>query len=241
MSHVKNLQSFDKVIEICTGLGRKYNPGHLNLQVSTMNSHLQIAQQLWQDFKEARKAYDNATNARKEAFQGIRVLSRSVQGMLKTSGANPLLMADALNAKRKICGARITKPPDAKADGATTDTKKKSTRASYAKAYVAVAEYFDELVKTVESEPRYRANETHLTLTGLQEMKAKLFALNKAVADAEVHLDKARFQRNEMFYTDPNSIVNMAKGVKAYVRSIFGLNSQEYQLVQKIRFTKPTL
>ncbi len=240
MSHVKNLQSFDKVIEICTGLGRKFNPGHLNLQVPVMNTQFQIAQQLWEDFKEARKAYDNATNARKEAFQGIRALSSSVHGMLKTSGANPLLMADALNAKRKICGARITKPRAANAVATPTDTIEKSVRASYGQAYVAVAEYFDELVKTVQSEPKYRANETHLTLDGLQEMKAKLFALNKAVADAEVHLDKARFQRNEMFYTDPNGIVNMAKGVKAYVRSVFGLRSQEYQLVQKIRFTKPT-
>ncbi|MBI3218582.1 MAG: hypothetical protein HYZ44_03655 [Bacteroidetes bacterium] len=241
MSHVKNLQSFDKVIEICTGLGRKYNPGHLNLQVSTMNSHLQIAQQLWEEFKQAHKVYDNATNARKEAFQGIRKLSSSVQGILKVSDADPLLMADALNAKRKICGARITKPPDAKADGATADTKKKTTRASYAKAYVAVAEYFDELVKTVESEPSYRANETHLTVEGLREMKVKLFALNKSVADAEVRLDEARIKRNEMFYTYPVSMVNTAKAVKAYVRSVLGLDSQEYQLMQKIHFTKPTL
>jgi len=240
MSHVKNLQSFDKVIEICTGLGRKYNPGQQNLQVNAMSTQWHIAQQVWEEFKEARKVYDNATNARKEAFQGIRALSSSVQGMLKVSDANPLLMADALNAKRKICGARITKPPDAEAEATTTDTKKKS-RASYGQAYVNVAEYFDVLVKTVESEPNYRANETHLTLAGLQEMKAKLFSLNKAVANAEVRLDEARIKRNEMFYTFPVSMVNTAKAVKAYVRSVLGLRSQEYQLVQKLRFTKPTL
>ena len=44
MSHVKNLQSFDKVIRICTGLGGTYNPGQQNLQVNVMATLMNIAQ-----------------------------------------------------------------------------------------------------------------------------------------------------------------------------------------------------
>jgi len=32
MSHVKNMQSFEKLMGICTGLGGNYNPGKQNLE-----------------------------------------------------------------------------------------------------------------------------------------------------------------------------------------------------------------
>ena len=238
MSHVSNLQSFDKVIRICTGLGGTYNPGQQNLQVYAMSTKLNIAQQIWEEMKEAQKAYDNATNNRKQGFRDVLKLSSSVFGMLKACGASPLLLKDALNSKRRIWGAPISKPPavDVKPDEAQEDS-----RPSYGRRYIVVAEYFDNLVKTVASEPRYCPNEPTLQVAGLQQTLASLFSLNKAVMDAEIRLEEARIKRNTVYYIAPESLVDTAVAVKTYVRSVFGFQSQQHQQMQKLLFTKPTM
>ncbi|MBL7860549.1 MAG: hypothetical protein JNJ65_05255 [Cyclobacteriaceae bacterium] len=237
MSHVQNLQSFDKVIRICTGLGGSYNPGQQNLQVYAMSAKLNIAQQIWEEVKAAQQAYDNATNARELGFRHIRKLSSNVYGLLKACGANPLLLKDALNSKRRIWGARISKPPVETPD--TPEAEKQDERPSYSRAYSVTAEYFDRLVKTVASESRYQPNEPHLSLPGLHATLLELFALNKAVQEAETRLDEARSKRNNVYYVAPDNLVSTALAVKTYVRSVFGFQSQEHQLMQKIRFTKP--
>ena len=69
-----------------------------------MATLMNIAQQSWEEVKEAQSAYDKATNDRELGFRKIRKLSARVYGMLKASGANELLLDDALNSKRRICG-----------------------------------------------------------------------------------------------------------------------------------------
>ena len=239
MSHVQNLQSFDKVIRICTGLGGTYNPGQQNLQVYAMSTQLNIAQQIWEEVKEAQKAYDNATNARELGFRQIRTLSSNVYNMLKVCGANPLLLKDALNCKRRIWGARISKPPAVTTESPEND--KQDARPSYGQAYLVSAEYFDRLVKTVASESRYTPNEPHLSLASLEETLAGLFTLNKAVIEAETRLAEARIKRNTVYYIAPENLLSTASAVKTYVRSVYGYQSQQHQLMQKLRFNKPQL
>jgi hypothetical protein len=238
MSHVQNLQSFDKVIRICTGLGGTYNPGQQNLQVNAMTTQLNIAQQIWEEVKAAQQAYDNATNARELGFIKIRKLSSDVYNMLKVSSANELLLKDALNSKRRIWGARITKPPAPTPEAAEVP---KPSRPSYGQAYVVTAEYFDRLVKTVASESQYAPNEPHLTVAGLQQTLAELFGLNEAVLAAETRLEEARSKRNAAYYLASENLVRTANAVRSYVRSVFGFQSQEHQLLTKLRFTKPVL
>lgn len=239
MSHVQNLQSFDKVIQICTGLGGTYNPGQQNLQVNAMTTQLNIAQQIWNEVKEAQQVYDNATNARELGFRKIRKLSSDVYSMLRVCSANALLLKDALNSKRRICGARITKPPAIPEP--TGDAEVPPPRPSYGQAYLVTAEYFDRLVKTVASESRYAPNEPRLAVASLRVTLAELFSLNKAVLEAETRLEEARAKRNMAYYIAPENLVSTASAVKTYVRSVFGFQSQEHQLMQKLRFTKPVL
>ncbi len=239
MSHVKNMQAFGKLTGICTGLGGTYNPGQQNLQVNVMATLMNIAQQSWEEVKEAQSAYDKATNNRELGFRKIRRLSASVYGMLKVSGANTLLLDDARNSKRRIWGARISKPPAV--DVTKPDEEQPDTRPSYAQSYTTIAEYFDKLVKTVASEPKYSPNEPELTLASLAQMRTDLFGLNKAVTEAEIRLEEARIKRNTVYYIAPGNLVDTAIAVKTYVRSAFGFQSQQHQQVQKLRFTKPNV
>jgi len=239
MSHVKNMQAFEKLTGVCTGLGGTYNPGKQNLQAQAMTALLSIAQQSWEDVKQAQQAYDNATNNRELGFRKVRQLCSSVYSMLKACGTNPLLLADALNSKRRIYGSPISKPPVVKAENEEAD--KPEGRSSYTRGYATKVEYFDRLVKTVALEPGYRPNEPELTLASLQQTLTELFNLNKAVTDAEIKLEEARIKRNTVYYIAPESLVETAIAVKTYMRSVFGFQSQQHQQVQKLRFTKPPL
>jgi hypothetical protein len=239
MSHVKNMQAFGKLTGICTGLGGTYNPGQQNLQVNAMAALMTIAQQFWEEVKEAQSAYDKATNDRELGFRKVRKLSSSIYGMLKASGANELLLADALNSKRRIWGARISKLPVV--DVNKPDEEKAEVRSSYSKSYITLVEYFDRLVKTAASEPKYSPNETELTSASLEQMRTDLFGLNKAVTEAEIRLEEARIKRNTVYYIAPDNLVDTATAVKTYVRSAFGFQSQQHLQVQKLLFTKPKL
>jgi len=239
MSHVKNMQAFGKLTGICTGWGGNYNPGQQNLQVNVMATLMNIAQQSWEEVKEAQSAYDKASNERELGFRKIRKLSSSIYGMLRASGANELLLDDALNSKRRIWGAPISKPPVVDATKPTEEQPE--SRPSYGQSYATIAEYFDRLVKTAASEPKYSPNEAELTLVSLEQMRADLFGLNKAVTEAEIRLEEARIKRNTVYYIAPGNLVDTATAVKTYVRSVFGFQSQQHQQVQKLLFTKPKL
>jgi hypothetical protein len=169
MSHIKNMQAFGKLTGICTGLGGTYNPGQQNLQVNVMATLMTIAQQSWNEVKEAQAAYDLATNQRELGFRKVQKLSTSVYGMLKASGTNPLLLADALNSKRRIWGTRISKPPAVAVEKPAAE--KEESRPSYSHSYITIAEYFDRLVKTAASEPRYSPNESELALSNLEHLR----------------------------------------------------------------------
>ncbi len=239
MSHVKNMQAFGKLTGICTGLGGTYNPGQQNLQVNVMATLMTIAQQSWNEVKEAQAAYDLATNQRELGFRKVQKLSASVYGMLKALGTNPLLLADALNSKRRIWGARISKPPAVEVE--KPGAEKGESRPSYSHSYMTIAEYFDKLVKTAVSEPRYSPNEPELAISNLQHLRTELFALNQAVTEAEIRLEEARIKRNTVYYIAPDNLVDTATAVKTYVRSAFGFQSPQHLQVQKLRFTKPRL
>jgi len=239
MSHLKNMQAFGKLTGVCTGLGGTYNPGQQNLQANAMAAQLNIAQQVWEEVKEAQSAYDMATNNREQGFRSIRTLSSRVYSMLKSCTNNTLLVEDALKSKRRIWGARISKPPVVETE--KREEEKPDTRPSFGQDFNSIAEYFDRLVQTVASEPRYCPNETELTLASLQQTLVELFGLNKAVMDAEIRLEEARIKRNTVYYIAPENLIDTAAAVKLYVRSAFGYQSQQHLQVQKLRFIKPVL
>jgi hypothetical protein len=68
MSHVKNMQAFEKLTGLCTGYGGSYNPGQQNLQVDALIAKLNNAQQVLMEVTETQTVYDNATNSREASL-----------------------------------------------------------------------------------------------------------------------------------------------------------------------------
>jgi hypothetical protein len=58
------------------------------------------------------------------------------------------------------------------------------------------------------------------------------------VGNTEAALNVARMARNTLLYTKNTGLVDVALGVKLYVKSAFGATSPEYKSISDIQFTK---
>ena len=234
MSHVKNVQAFGKLTGICTGYGGTYNPGQQNLQANAMAAKLNIAQQMMEEVNEAQTFYDYASNTRVVGFRGVRKLSSRICALLKSCGAHPLTVKDALASNRKLWGVKRTPLPEVK-----EGQEKPKTTATSGHDFASLVQHFARLVETVSAEAKYKPNETELTIAGLRQKVAELRSLNDAATQAEIDLSQARRKRNALYYVDEGNLFSTAIAAKQYVRGVFGYNSSQHQEVRRVRFVKP--
>lgn len=236
MSNVKNMQSLEKLLGICTGLGGTYNPGNQNLQVNAMTTLLRQAQTVLSEVDVARTGFEVATNAREQAFSSLRPLASRIISDLIAGGAMPQTVADARTMTRKMYGHVIAdRAPIAKEGDDAPKTKRRARGTDYA----SLVAHFAKLLETVSASPRYKTNEQELMVESLKKHLATLQKHNSSVINATVSWQEARKKRNEVFYQLDRNLFDVGQRAKQYMKSLFGFSSPEYRTVRKIRFTKP--
>jgi len=235
MTHVKNAESYSRLVDICTGLGGTYNPGQETLQVVALIAQQKEAKKALEQVIATKNDFDTVVNERKQVFQSLRQLTASILRTLENTGMNPGRLEDARAFVHQIMGLssrRFMPAPVADA----TPVRKRSTLQL---AYVSQADSFAKLVRVIAEEPLYKTNEAHLSVASLNEKLKQLQALNARVSDARTRWSYARIHRNEVMYGTADSLSQKSMAVRRYVRSLFGLNSEQYALLQALRFTKP--
>lgn len=236
MSHVKTMQAFGKLKGVCTGLGGAYNPGQQNLQVKALTTLEFNAQQLMDEVTEAKTAYDNITNRRELAFRDVRSLGSSICYLLRSCGAHPLTLADAMTSNRLLQGRmryRTPEPKPLEGEGPV------SKRRGHPKDYASMVQYFAQLVETASAEPLYRPVVEALTVERLAQKVLELRSLNALVMKAELTLSQLYKQRNALMYEGEGSLVNTGRAVRNYIRAVFGFRSDPHEELKKVSLTKP--
>ena len=236
MSHVKTMQAFGKLKGICTGLGGAYNPGQQNLQVKALTTLQFNAQQVMDEVTEAKTAYDNITNRRELAFRDVRSLASRICYLLRSCGAHPLTLADALASNRMLQGrTRFRTPEPMPQEGEVSASK----RRGHPKDYASMVQYFAQLVETASEEPFYRANVPELTIESLEQKVVELRSLNELVMKTELKLRQLYKKRKELLYDGENSLVNIGRAVRHHIRAVFGFRSAPHEELIKVSLTKP--
>jgi hypothetical protein len=238
MSYIKNVQAFGKLTGICTGYGGRYNPGQQNLQLSSMLTLLSKARQVMDEINAAQTEYDNVTNSRELAFIGVRKLSTRVISVLQSCGAHKLTIEDARVRIRKLWGVRTAdrSPLPSEKDGQPI-VKSRTARGL---DYGTLAEHIAKLLETVSAEANYQPNEPELTVEGLGNTLATLRSLNEAVIQSTVRLSNVRKKRNALLHESEVNVCRTALAAKFYIKAAFGPDSEQYNEVTRLRFTKPT-
>ena len=242
MSHIKNVEAFEKLVGICAGYGDKYNPAQANLQVQNLFNLLNGARKKLNDVGAAKTNYDNATNAREVAYTDLDQLAKRILGELKSSGVLDQTVSDANSMVRKITGYRANNrlPVSSPVAAALAPTNEViSKRTARGLDYGSLAQHFEKLVQTISVEPAYRPNTTDLKVDALSNHLQTLRIGNTGVVYAHASLSEARNKRNAFFYKDYSNLIKTARAVKEQVRATFGSNSAAFAEVNKIRFAKP--
>ncbi len=241
MTHVMNLQSFEKLLGICTRYGGKYNPGRPNLRVENLSDMLNEAREKILQVSVAKTNYENAQNDRELAFADIRLLASRAYAELKSSVASPQTVADAALMVRKIKGKTLTKKTIAAASSPESSDPSGKTVVNPArsgKRFGYITANFEKLLQTLIAEASYQPANPELQVNTLQEKLIHLRSVNAAVVSTFSGWGQARNDRNAFFFQGRNSLHSTAMAVKEQMKATFGSKSEATADALKVRFTK---
>ncbi len=232
MSHIKNVQSLEKLLGICTGFGESYQPGKQKLQVEAMAALVSQAQQCLREVAAAKAAYNSATNSREFVFDSLGPLRPRLIGALIASGVPQATVDDARVFVRKFNGYKGT--------GRDPLPSEATSRGRRARGldYVSLAGHFEELLMALSDAEGYDPGQEDLLLSALEENLTAIRISNSRVAEAMHLLYLARNKRDDLLYRQPDSVYQVIRMAKEFVKSVYGLNSTEYRAVKGLTFDK---
>jgi hypothetical protein len=242
--HAKNTANFDHLIALLLTYGTNYTPSSPSLAITNLQTVLTNAQTALTTVKNEYNGWKNATNGREIAFDPLKGLSTRLLNTLVAVGANEQTIKDYKTLNAKVQGSKLTKAdagiiedPNADAANKTTLPVKKTVSVSQ-QSFDNLIEHYDKIIKLLASVPAYNPTETALKVATLQTTLANLKTLNTAAYTSAAKVSNARIARNKILYENPDSLIVLAKAVKAYIKGKFGASSPEYGQVSSIKFTK---
>lgn len=232
MSHVKNVAAFEEFVGYCSGYGGSYNPGLPNLKVSALQELAVKARKALDEVTVAKSALNNATNSREIAFADVPRLASSILFTMASLGASEQALKDARVFLRLLTSRTRTRQPVPSEQAVAIRKENHGQR-----GFTSMVYHLERLVQTASDEPVYKPNEPGLTPEGLRNTTAALAKLNAEVSAAKVAWNNARVAMHSIYYGE-QSLLETGRNGKKYLRAIYGLNSNEYAQVKKIKFTK---
>lgn len=246
--HAKNVANFFRLITFCQSYGSSYNPVHRTLQISELMAIHQNAENAITNHHNQKASYKIAILERQNLFKLVNTLPIRIVGVLKSNFADPKNIADAQHYVQKMRGERIIKPPKAeeapsqssKTPPNETETPKKPKRLNSVsqRSYDQQINHFSQLVSLLANNGGYQTNEADLQIFALHNNLNQLQTINQSAISAEINLNATLSARNKALYLGQNNLLELAQSVKNYVKSVFGIKSQEYKTIAALKFTK---
>lgn len=214
-----------------------YNPANTKIGVPALET-LYTSGQAATANKNAKEApYKVAVNTRQEKFGEAAPRMGSAHRMAKASGASRPILDDLDTPRRKLSSQRKAKPP--KDDPNTPANEAAVTHSTSQLSYDNQVGHVDAFLALLSNITSYNPNEDELKIAALRAFAEELRAANDAVSATFVPLGRARATRDEVLYTGDDSVVNIARLVKAYVSAAFGTQSSLFLSIKGLQFKQP--
>ena len=110
MTHVRNAESYSRIVDSCTGFGGKYNPGRPTLHIEALIAQRQQVNSTLANTISAKTLYDNQVNQRRQVFDQLPKLVASILRTLEASGASPEKVNDARVSWFQVPGSKFRVP-----------------------------------------------------------------------------------------------------------------------------------
>lgn len=230
---MKLLGNFRKLIDFISA-ETNYNPTNPLLATTALETLYTDALAAVNDIPVKLAPNKVAINERQIAFDELPALVRRSRNVLKASGASPELISDAETYVRKITGKRKTPKvvdnPDAPEAEASV-----SISASQL-SFENQLGNFRSLNQILMNEPLYSPNEDELKTGKFTNLANNLEVQNNAVRASFVPLSNSRAARDGQLYNGENSVLNVARQVKDYVKGALGTDSNLYRQIKGLKF-----
>jgi len=237
--HAKNVANFGTLVSFCNGYDGAYNPSNLSIQIPALNKVQIQSQNLIKDVNASLPAYNKAIAAREIAFNPLGKLITRVINALKASGTSQEIVDKAVSIVQKLRGKRVSaKLTDEEKKTLAAQGKEHNEISSSQLSFDNLIDNFDKLLNLLDSIPEYNPNEKELTIVSLKALLKDLKTKNTAAIEATTPLSNARIARNDILYKENTGLVDTAKNVKMYVKSVFGAGSPQYKQISGLEFRK---
>src|SRR5690606_9925222 len=182
-----------------------YSPPGTRLPVVQLEALYAAADAALQKLQVKNDAETAARNLRQDVFAPAAALGTQVGGQLAACDASKKMLKDYRTFMNELTGkrAKAIKPNDGK----------KHTSASHT-TFANRLWAWNGIVTLCEGFPDYESNEEPLSLDGLKAVKDAMVDSNAAVQKAKAQADKARKERDRIFYAAKESLVPVALDVK---------------------------
>lgn len=230
--HAKNIAHFLQLISFCEGYEENYNPIKETLKIIPLKELHNEAQERLNITKTQKVTFDNATNNRRVAFADLKQLSTKIINALSVSGADTLSINNAKSINKKIQGKSN------KSTNSTPDTEATNTISTSQQSYDKQIDNFSNLIEILQQQTSYTPNEAQLKIDALQTKLQDLQNKNTNVTTSYIPYSNAMLARNETLYNPLTGLVQTAKEVKQYVKSVYGPNSKQYKQISALEFKK---
>lgn len=235
--HAKNVANLGALITVVVGFGEVYNPSKTALTVAALATLNDRAKGVMHEMNGLEGAYNLAVDHRELAFAPLGKLSTRILNAIRSSDVAPQIVETVESLVRKLTGQRATPrlTEEEKAALVAEGTVVKEVSSSQM-SYDNRLDSLDKLVQLLPNIPQYAPNEEELKVTTLVSLKETLSASNDAAIQAGTALGNIRRVRNEVLYSPGTGVIDIAKAVKAYVKSLFGATSLQYKQLSALTF-----
>lgn len=225
--HANNLANLKKIVGITAELGAKYNPVQEMLKPVNIEKSVALGQKVLNEQQAAEVTYSEAVDARASLFDDLDKYSQRVVSIYAISGADAKSVENVKAVHRRMYPVSSPKK--------TADSAEQPKVQSQL-GYEDKTSNFAQIASFVEANPKYAANEPELTKEAVRKFSADLIAANDRCAAAESALESARIVRDRVFYANDDSLYNIFRGIKLYVKGVYGTSSVEYKRISGVEF-----
>ena len=233
--HAKNVSNFADLIALCVSYGIIYNPANPAISIAALNLKKAAVTAAMHACSISQQNLTLAVDDRQMAFDSIQKRVTRVLLAVKSLGFSDKFYEDVKSIARKLSGKRAGSLPDPNAPAGPERGSHSSSQMSYDNRIV----HFRNLVNLLSTQSAYAPNESDLSLAALNTMLSIMISSNDAATAAEITLSNDRLNRNSLMYGPGNGMIKLAGEIRAYIRSIFGMDSAQNKQIARLKFTTP--
>lgn len=235
--HAVNAGNFATMVALCEGLGNRYNPSHPSMLLANIKARNTVVQDAMRDFGAIKEKNTQDIAKRRVEFDKKDTLSTMWHQALQGARVSQTVLDRAASIIGKIKGQRLTDEPDNEVttegeEGTGEDNTISTSQQGFNNVVANILSYTQLLDETTD----YNPNEEEVKKTAITAYYNLLHTLNNQAIVSTQQKVSGRSLRDKVLYTDEDSVFNLAKSIKKYIRSCTAITPEEKQQIISLNF-----